>query len=132
MAPFDTAKTLSSYIKKKDPTSISKIDNTENWLFQRKAIINNLMSKRLKVAMPGNFQLTSGFNVNVEALNFGKKENGSDNNDPSLSGKYIIVGTRHIIKYDKHETLFECATTSTNNDFIPVSNPQQTDLLLDY
>jgi hypothetical protein len=132
MASFDAAKQLSNYIKKMDPTSISKIDNIENWLFQRKAIINNLMSKRVKVAMPGNFQLTSGFNVNIQAPNFGKKEKGADNDDPSISGKYIIVASRHIIGYDKHETIFECATTSTNNEFIPVSNPQQTTQLLNY
>lgn len=132
MASMDAAKQLSSYIKKMDPTSISKIDNIENWLFQRKAIINNLMSKRVKLAMPGNFQLTSGFNINLEAPNFGKKEKGGDNDDPSLSGKYIIVAARHIIGYDKHETVIECATTSTNNEFVPVSNPQQTEQLLNY
>jgi hypothetical protein len=132
MASMDAAKQLSNYIKKMDPTSISKIDNIENWLFQRKAIINNLMSKRVKLAMPGNFQLTSGFNINLEAPNFGKKEKGGDNDDPSLSGKYIIVAARHIIGYDKHETVIECATTSTNNEFVPVSNPQQTEQLLNY
>lgn len=132
MATMDAAKQLSSYIKKMDPTSISKIDNIENWLFQRKAIINNLMNKRIKLAMPGNFQLTSGFNINLDAPNFGKKEKGGDNNDPSLSGKYIIVASRHIIGYDKHETIIEVATTSTNNEFIPVSNPQQTQQLLNY
>jgi hypothetical protein len=132
MAVMDAAKQLSNYIKKMDPTSISKIDNIENWLFQRKAIINNLMNKRVKLAMPGNFQLTSGFNINLEASTFGKKEKGGDNDDPSLSGKYIIVASRHIIGYDKHETIIEVATTSTNNDFIPVSNPQQTEQLLNY
>jgi hypothetical protein len=90
------------------------------------------MNKRVKLAMPGNFQLTSGFNINLEASTFGKKEKGGDNDDPSLSGKYIIVASRHIIGYDKHETIIEVATTSTNNDFIPVSNPQQTEQLLNY
>ena len=90
------------------------------------------MSKRIKVAMPGNFQLTSGFNVNVVAPNFGRKEKGSDNDDASLSGKYIIVASRQIIGYDKHETVIEVATTSTNNEFIPVSNPNQTQEILEY
>ena len=90
------------------------------------------MAKRIKVAMPGNFQLSSGFNVNVVAPNFGRKEKGSDNDDASLSGKYIIVASRQIIGYDKHETVIEVATTSTNNEFIPVSNPNQTQELLEY
>jgi len=129
---FGASKQLSNYIKQKDPTSLSKEDNFESYIFQRKSIIENLMSKRLKVAMPGNFQLTSGFNVNVVAPYFGKKEKGDDNEDVSLSGKYIIVASRHIIGYEKHETIIEVATTSTNNDFIPASNPKQTQELLEY
>jgi hypothetical protein len=132
MANFDAAKQLSNYIKKVEPTLASKLDNIENWLFQRKAIINNLMGKRIKLVMPGNFQLTSGFNINLEAPNFGKKEKGEDNDDPSISGKYIIVGSRQIIGYDKHETIIEVATTSTNNDFIPVSDARQNQEILEY
>jgi hypothetical protein len=129
---FGTAKQYSEYIKKNDPNSITKEEDMENWLFQRKAILKNLMTKRIKITMPGNFQLTSGFNVNVKAPNFGKKEKGDDNDDSSLSGKYIITASRHMIKYDKHETIIEVATTSTNNEFIPSSNPIQNREILDY
>ena len=90
------------------------------------------MTKRVKIVMPGNFQLTSGFNINLEVPTFGKKEKGDDNNDPSVSGKYIIVASRHVIGYDKHETIIEVATTSTDNQFIPSSNPRQTQELLNY
>ena len=129
---FNTALKESKYVKDNDPESISKVENIEDWLFQRKSIIANLMLKRLKIAMPGNFQLTSGFNVNVMAPTQGKKEHGDDNNDPSLSGKYLIVASRHIIGYEKHETVIEVATTSTNNEFIPSGNPDQVKQLLDY
>jgi hypothetical protein len=128
---FSLAQNFSNYIKEKDPTSLSKLDNTEAWMFQRKAIIENLMSKRLKVAMPGNFQLTSGFNVNLVAPNFGKKFKGDDNEDKSLSGKYIIVASRQIIGYEKHETIIEVATTSSDVE-IPVSSPEQQEDLLSY
>ena len=138
---FDTKKTVSffnsalkqsKYVQDNDPEATSKFENIEDWLFQRKSIIANLMLKRLKIAMPGNFQLTSGFNVNVMAPVQGKKEHGDDNNDPSLSGKYLIVAARHIIGYDKHETFIEVATTYTNNEFIPSGNPNQVKELLDY
>ena len=129
---FSAAKQFSNYIKQNDPTSLSKQENYETFLFQRKAIIANLMAKRIKIAMPGNFQLTSGFNVNVNAPDFGKKEKGTDNADPSLSGKYLIVGSRQIIGYEKHETVIEVATTSSSNDFIPASNPEQTREALEY
>jgi hypothetical protein len=129
---FGTARQYSEYIKKNDPTSISKVESQENYIFQRKAILQNLMAKRLKLVMPGNFQLTSGFNVNVTAPSFSVKQKGDSNDDPSLSGKYVIVATRQIIGYEKHETIIEVATTSTNNEFIPSSNPRQTEAVLNY
>ena len=39
-------------------------------------------------------------------------DNG-DKVDETLSGKYIITGVRHIIRFDKHETVIEVATDST-------------------
>jgi hypothetical protein len=132
VSPFGTARKESKYIQKYDPTSLSKEDNIEDYLFQRKAIINNLMERRVKLVMPGNFDLSSGFNVNLLVPNMAKKEDGDSNEDQTLTGKYIIVATRHIIGYEKHETLIEVATTSTQNDFIPVSSPQQMQEILDY
>jgi len=131
---FSAAKQFSSYIKEKVPTTLSKQDNTETYLFQRKAILSNLMSKRVKLTMPGNFTLTSGFNVNVEAPNFGKKEKGGgdSNEDQSLSGKYLIIATRHIIGYDKHETIIEVATTSSSVSFIPQALETQVKEVLNY
>lgn len=132
VASFALPRQYSNYIKKYDPTSISKEDNVEEYFSKRKSIIKNLMNRRIKFTMPGNFQLTSGFNVNVIVPNLAKKEKGSDNEDLSVSGKYLIVGTRHIIGYEKHETIIEVATTSTANEFIPVSTSAQTQEILDY
>lgn len=132
VASFSASRQYSNYIKKYDPTSISKEDNVEEYLFKRKAIIKNLMNRRVKFTMPGNFQLTSGFNVNVFVPNLAKKEKSSDNEDLSISGKYIIIGTRHIIGYEKHETIIEVATTSTANEFIPAGTTEQTKEILEY
>jgi len=90
------------------------------------------MNKRIKLVMPGNFQLTSGFNLNVRVPDFSKKESGSENEDRSLSGKYLIIATRHIIKYDMHETVLELATTSNETDFIPQSVPEQNQAIETY
>jgi hypothetical protein len=132
VSTFATSRKVSKYIQKYDPTSLSKEDNIEDYLFQRKAIINNLMERRVKLVMPGNFDLTSGFNVNLLVPNMAKKENGAANEDLTLTGKYIIVAVRHIIGYEKHETIIEVATTSTQNEFVPVSSPQQTQEILNY
>ena len=82
--------------------------------------------------MPGNFNLTSGFNINLIAPNFGKREKGGDNEDETLSGKYIIVATRHIIGYEKHETIMEVASTSSNVPFVPQASINQIKEILDY
>jgi hypothetical protein len=129
---FGTARKLSEYIKRNDPTSISTNETTEDFIFHRKAIINNLMSKRLKIVMPGNFQLSSGFNVNVNAPIFGQKEKKSDEEDKSLSGKYIIIASRHVIGFEKHETIIEVASSSSGNDFIPSSNFNEVQEIMEY
>jgi hypothetical protein len=129
---FGVAQQISKYIKQNDPTSLSKIENLESFLFQRKAFISMLMNKRVKIAMPGNFQLTSGFNIYLEAPTFGAKEKDGDNQDKSLSGKYLIVASRQIIGYDKHETIIEVATTSTERDFVAVSSSSQVEELKEY
>lgn len=132
LTSFVVPQQYSNYIKKYDSTTISKTENIEDWYFQRKVILKNLVSKRIKLVMPGNFQLTSGFNVNLKVPNFAIKQFGDDNEDPSLSGKYLIVATRHIIGYEKHETIIEVASSSTANEFIPVSNPEQNKEILEY
>jgi hypothetical protein len=138
---YDSKKTVSSfgvnrknsaYVKKYDPTSISKIENTEDFIFQRKAILTNLMNKRIKMVMPGNFQLTSGFNLNIRVPDFSLKETGGDNEDRAVSGKYLIIATRHIIGFDKHETILEVATTSNELGFIPQSTVDQNKALSNY
>jgi hypothetical protein len=72
--------------------------------------------------------------VNVQAPNFGKKEKGGgdDNIDESLSGKYLIIATRHMIGYDKHETIIEVATTSSSVPFIPQASINQVKEVLEY
>jgi hypothetical protein len=129
---FGANRKNSAYVKKYDPTSISKIENQEDFIFQRKAIITNLMNKRIKLVMPGNFQLTSGFNLNIRVPDFSLKETGGDNEDRAVSGKYLIVATRHIIGYDKHETILEVATTSNELGFIPQSTVDQNRALSNY
>ena len=68
------------------------------------------MQRRLQLALPGNFGLFSGTVVSLKVPKYAIKEEGSKEYDKSLSGKYIITGARHMIKYDKHETFLEVAT----------------------
>jgi len=133
VSTFGANRKFSNYVKKYDPTSISKVEVQEDFLFQRKANMTNLMNKRIKLVMPGNFQLTSGFNLNLRVPDFSIKETGDDvNEDRNLSGKYLIVATRHIIGFEKHETIIEVATTSNELGFVPQSVDQQNKVLKNY
>jgi hypothetical protein len=120
----------SAYIKKYDPSSISKVEDYENFAFQRKAIFKNLVARRLKIVMPGNFQLTSGFNVTFNTSGFSDKSKNVEDN--SINGKYLIVATRQIIKNNKHETIIEVVTDSTNEATSYTSSQQQNQTLKGY
>ena len=132
VSSFSAFRRDSSYVKKYDPTSISKQETQEDFVFQRKAIMTNLMNKKMKLVMPGNFQLTSGYNLNIRVPNYAIKDRGDDNEDRSLSGIYLITATRHIIGYQKHETIVELATTSNELPFIPASTNAQTKEIENY
>ena len=113
--PYALSRADLKYIKEKDPASVNKLDNTHEYVFQRKAILTNLMQKRMQVTLPGNFGLFTGDMVNLFVPRFGiKEENASakDSLDTTLTGKYIIIGVRHIVQYNKHETIIEVASDS--------------------
>lgn len=129
---FGTTRRFSNYIKNNDPNMITKMQDYENIVFHRTAIIKNLMNKKLRLVMPGNFQLSSGFNVTVTTPSFGVRSKDDSAEDESLSGNYLIVATRHIIKFDRHETIIEVASSSNRSPFVFESNPNQTESVLDY
>jgi hypothetical protein len=139
---FDTRQALnvynqirgkSNYVKENDPTSISKNEPYELFSFQRKSLLSNLMTRRLKIVMPGNFQLTAGKNVNFDTSGFGVHSKGQDGvQDTSISGKYIITGTRHILGLTKHTTIIEVASDSTSDVKTYVSNPDQNKIAVDF
>jgi len=107
--PFALPRTAVEYIKGNDPETYGIIDRTENYIYQRKAIFTNLMQQRLQLVMPGNFELFSSRNIFLKVPKF-STQLGDDALDRSLTGKYIITGTRHIIRPNRHETIIEvCA-----------------------
>lgn len=112
---FPGSRTSTEYIKQNSPASLSFQDDSQNYLLQRNSIFGNLMQKRVHMVLPGNFAVSSGHNLYLDMpVRSQKDTSGGDNTDETLSGKYLVIGTRHIIKYNRHETLVEVATDSTN------------------
>lgn len=112
--PFQLERANNTLLKSSDKNTANIIDDSHNYILQRKAIFSNLMQKRIRVVMPGNFNYLAG---DVVQAQFPKQYNQKDSEsggDNTLNGKYIVVGLRHIIRFDTHETILEIATDSTN------------------
>ena len=128
--PFSSTMADIPLIRQNDPASLSKLLDTENYIYQRKAIMNNIFGKKVKLVMPGNFAISSGFVVGLTVPTYGIKDRTDDNLDTSLHGNYMLSAVRHIITYNKHETIVEAVTDSSNKTnsgaMIKASNKQAT------
>lgn len=111
--PAALQRNKSDYVKTNKPATLSLDETPEFFVLQRKAILQNLFAKKVKIIIPGNFNVTSGVNLNLM-----KPKNSSfeeDNNiDKSIYGKYLVVATRHIIKNNQHETVVELVSDSVD------------------
>jgi hypothetical protein len=130
--PMDAFASDSSYIRENDPLSIDVSDDTYNYILQRDASIRNILNQRIKILMPGNFDLTSGLTANLTVPVKGEKAKIVDNIDYSLSGKYLIVASRQMITSQKHETIIEVATDSNNRDSYYLSTEIQNNFMDSY
>jgi hypothetical protein len=116
---FSEAAKFSNYIKEKDPYLVNKLEDTHNFVFQRKAIIEGFVNKTVRLLLPGNFFLTSGTNVSLKMPTRSLRNDQKDNEDSTLKGTYTIVATRHILRNNTHETIIDVATDSTEGVFAP-------------
>lgn len=120
--PFQLYRNYQEYVKSNSDDNTKLIDETHTYIPQRKAIFHNLLQRKMNIALPGNFMLSSGFILDVAVNSFSVSENKKAEKDMSISGKYLIVATRHMIKPDKHETFCEIASDSTNNGVAPANS----------
>lgn len=111
--PFQSKRFENGYLKGTDSSTANIIDDTDNYILQRKMIFGNLMQKKLRITIPGNFGLTAGSLVQLDVPHRYNEQNNTQG-DKTLAGVYMISAVRHIIRYDKHETIIETVTDSTN------------------
>lgn len=105
------------YINENDPESLNFVDDPYKYIFQRRAIIQNFLTQRVQVLLPGNFSITSGVNVELLVPKRGEKLKDDDNYDNTLYGKHLVIAAHHCIKPTMHEVVIECATDSSNREF---------------
>ncbi len=99
----------SQYAQKNYPGA--KLHNPEQSLAHRGAIFSFISAKRMKMLLPGNFNLTVGMIVDLKYPKRGKIDQ-DEQLDYSFSGKHIIVAVRQIVMVDRHETVIEVAADS--------------------
>lgn len=104
----------SPYIQQNDKSTFNLRDNASEYILPRKYIFGNLLQKIIRIVLPGNFGLFVGRNVYVEMPVHGFfLSDKSETIDETLSGKYMITAIRHIIRYDKHETIIDVSTDTS-------------------
>jgi hypothetical protein len=113
----------SNYIKQNDSKTATVVDDSENYLFARKSIFANLLQKRIRITVPGNFIYSSGLNVNLKGFNLTQNDR-NDTKDTSTYGKYMIIAVRHTLRPDTFETIIEVASDTTNSPVIASDNAQ--------
>jgi hypothetical protein len=112
--PFQLYRNYQGYIKENDTSKSLMIDETHKYIPQRRAILKNLMQRRMTISLPGNFFVSSGFILEIDSHSFSLSSDITEQNDKSVSGKYLVLATRHMITPQKHETHCELVTDSIN------------------
>jgi hypothetical protein len=108
-APRQTSK----FIKDNEGTSIQTDDTPQKFAYARKALLQNFVTQRMKIALPGNFIVSPGRTLYMEVPTRSVNLVDSNNYDTTLKGKYAILSTRHIITYTQFETIAEVVTDSS-------------------
>ena len=112
--PFESSRLTTAYVKSNDSEAANITDKTHFYVFQRRPILANLLQTTVHLTLPGNFALSSGYNVYLRIPDRSIKVDNEVKLDKTLDGKYIITAAHHIIGRSKHETIIEVATDSTN------------------
>lgn len=108
----------SKYIRENDLQTFNLIDNAADYLIQRKFIFGNFLQKVIRIVMPGNFGLFIGSVVYLDMpLHGSVPSDKTETVDETLSGKYMITAVRHIIRYDRHETIIDVATDTSEINY---------------
>lgn len=113
----NTNQRQTNFIKNK-PNSVFSDYSVEKTIPYRAAQLNLANFSRLKITVPGNAKMSVGMLINVVvpqtgASTFTKVDTPNKrDNDPYLSGKYLITAVRHIVNPETYYTVLELCKES--------------------
>lgn len=117
LLPTNTNQRNSSFIKSR-PSAVFSDYSVEKTIPYRAAQLSLANFSRLKITVPGNAKLSVGMTINVVvpqtgASTFAKVDQPIQRqNDPYLSGKYLITAVRHVINLETYATILEICKES--------------------
>lgn len=105
----------SGIVREYDNSSLNSADDSSQYIIKRTSELRAYTNMRVRAVVPGNFDLTSGtivkLNVPVKGVT-----TESSLKDKQLTGNYIIVATKHIIRFNVHQTIIELCKDSTEEN----------------
>lgn len=117
LMPSNSSQRNFGYIKTK-PQSVFSDYSVEKTIPYRAAQLSLANFSRIKITVPGNAKLSVGMTINVivpqtAPTSFAKVDQTVQRqNDPYLSGKYLITAVRHIINLETYATIVEICKES--------------------
>lgn len=125
LLPTNSGQRNFSYIKSK-PQSVFSDYSVEKTVPYRAAQMSLANFSRIKITVPGNAKLSVGMTINVVVpqtapTSFAKVDQTVQRqNDPYLSGKYLITAVRHIINLETFATIIEICKESNDGSITGV------------
>ena len=75
----------------------------------------------IELVVPGNTAVTAGEVINFSTLTNASGENKSLEEDPYLSGRYLVTEVRHLLQIKQHVTTLICAKDSVGKEYLPAT-----------
>lgn len=105
----------SGVVKNYDNSSLNSADDSSQYIIKRSSELRAYTNMRVRAVVPGNFDLTSGIVVKLDVPVKGVTTE-SNLKDKQLSGKYVILAAKHIIRFNVHQTIIELSKDSTEEN----------------
>lgn len=119
MIPFSKRKVASrgeeSTAITRQPIDTVPIEDTLQKSMAQKQAFNTMV---IELLVPGNTAVSAGEVINFSTLTNASGESKSQQEDPYLSGRYLVTEVRHLLQVKQHVTLLTCAKDSVGKEYL--------------
>jgi hypothetical protein len=92
------------------------IENTLQRSIAQKQAFNTIV---IELLVPGNTAVSAGEVINFSTLTNAGGESKTQQEDPYLSGRYLVTEVRHLMQVKQHVTMLVCAKDSVGKEYLP-------------